>query len=284
MYQSLHCSKPNQLIDLLNSPFYLLDRSRKWDRPIIDGLEVPRRAGLSSFGAGGANAHLVLEEYRAPQNNYVGYSSNMNKPYIVPLSARTESALNKVVKNLQVHLTGFDEISDDQLADIAFTLQVGRDSMRYRLAFIVQDGFDLMSQLNAYLDGDTSQALEGVVNRKTSGIKEIAGTAREVASQWVLGEPIQWPSLSLLGERKRIWLPTYPFEGKRFWLEQEGQPDEVSQPLSHQGHAPWSDSDVVVVIFGQVRPNMMTIHDEGAARLRRQGEAGAMATLPVRAR
>lgn len=222
MYQSLHCSKPNQLIDLLNSPFYLLDKPRKWDRPIIDGLEVPRRAGLSSFGAGGANAHLVLEEYRAPQEDYVGHSSNMNKPYIVPLSARTESALNKIVKNLQVHLTGFDEISDDQLADIAFTLQVGRDSMRYRLAFIVQDGFDLISQLNAYLDGDSSQALEGVVNRKTSGIKEIAGTAQEVASQWVLGEPIQWPSLSLIGERKRIWLPTYPFEGKRFWLEQEG--------------------------------------------------------------
>ncbi len=65
-YRSLHCEEPNPLIDLAGSPFFLLNEARPWDRPVIDGIEAPRRAGLSSFGAGGTNVHVVIEEYRAP--------------------------------------------------------------------------------------------------------------------------------------------------------------------------------------------------------------------------
>lgn len=221
MYQSLYCLKPNKLVNLTNSPFYLLDRSQKWDRPIIDGMEFPRRAGLSSFGAGGANAHLVIEEYIAPKDKYLAYSSNIDRPYIVPISAKTESALKEKVKNLHTYLKDFDEITDDQLADIVFTLQVGRDSMRYRFALIVQDGFDLLNQLNEYLNGNGSHALEGVSNHKKTSIEVFTGTPRELAAQWVLGKSVNWPSFSLIGKRKRVWLPTYPFDRKRFWIEQE---------------------------------------------------------------
>ena len=67
LFRTLHCEEPNPLLELEGSPFYLLQAARHWDRPVVDGTEQPRRAGLSSFGAGGANVHMVIEEYRGPQ-------------------------------------------------------------------------------------------------------------------------------------------------------------------------------------------------------------------------
>jgi phthiocerol/phenolphthiocerol synthesis type-I polyketide synthase E len=57
---SLHFKEPNPLLDLKSSPFYVVDAARPW---LGDG-EQPLRAGVSAFGVGGANAHIIMEEYR----------------------------------------------------------------------------------------------------------------------------------------------------------------------------------------------------------------------------
>ena len=97
LFKSLHCDDPNPLLALDGTPFYLLSEPRPWDRPRIDGVEHPRRAGLSSFGAGGANVHVVLEEYRTPEGADHGAADLGRGPLVVPVSARDEDALRAAV-------------------------------------------------------------------------------------------------------------------------------------------------------------------------------------------
>ncbi|WP_039806741.1 polyketide synthase, partial [Pelosinus sp. HCF1] len=64
LVKSLHCDKVNPYIQLTDSPFYIVQEKREW-KSLQDetGKEIPRRGGVSSFGFGGVNAHVVIEEY-----------------------------------------------------------------------------------------------------------------------------------------------------------------------------------------------------------------------------
>ncbi len=122
---SLHLTEPNPQIDFTSSPFRVATRPLEW-RP--DG--VPRRAGLSSFGMGGTNAHVILEEAPA-------------RPAAVPrprqllvLSAMSAAALEAATDRLAAHLR---EHSDLPPQDVAWTLQTGRRQLPYR-RFAVVDG------------------------------------------------------------------------------------------------------------------------------------------------
>ncbi|BBC27207.1 type I polyketide synthase [Pseudanabaena sp. ABRG5-3] len=116
---TLHFEKPNPKIDFDNSPFYVNSQLSEWKS---DGL--PRRAGISSLGFGGTNAHVVLEE--APELE----ASSASRPYqLLLLSAKTDTALETATKNLATHLKEHPEIS---LADVAYTLQIGRQTFDHR--------------------------------------------------------------------------------------------------------------------------------------------------------
>ncbi|MBD0265580.1 MAG: acyltransferase domain-containing protein, partial [Tolypothrix sp. Co-bin9] len=125
---SLHFEEPNPEIDFANSPFYVNTQLRKWE---ING--TPRRAGVSSFGLGGTNAHVVLEE--APVQVKSQKSKGKSK-YLLCLSAKTESALETATANLVNHLQQHPELN---LADVAYTLQVGRHPFTHRRTVVCQD-------------------------------------------------------------------------------------------------------------------------------------------------
>src|SRR5437667_3667525 len=123
---SLHFQRPNPKIDFAGSPFYVNDKLRDWKtRP------TPRRAGVSSFGIGGTNAHVVLEEAPA-----VEPSSPSRRWQLLLLSAKTESALDAATANLAEHLKKNPE---NNLADVAFTLQVGRKPFGHRRMVVCQN-------------------------------------------------------------------------------------------------------------------------------------------------
>jgi len=125
---------PNPRIDFANSPFFVADRLLDWEP---DGL--PRRAGVSSFGIGGTNAHVVLEE--APQMEPPDPSRPLQ---LLLLSAKTQSALDQATWNLADHLL---QNPDANLADVAYTLQVGRRGFSYRRALVARDAQEAVTLL-----------------------------------------------------------------------------------------------------------------------------------------
>ncbi len=115
---SLHFRQPNPQIDFAATPFYVNAELRPW----VDG-DAPRRAGVSSFGIGGTNAHAILEEAPPPA------PPEPSRPWqLLLLSARTAPALEQAEGNLAAHLASGPGL----LADVAYTLQVGRRAFGHR--------------------------------------------------------------------------------------------------------------------------------------------------------
>lgn len=131
---SLHFSEPNPRIDFANSPFRVNEALSDWE---TDGR--PRMAGVSSFGIGGTNAHIIIEE--APQPAPRPLSPRLQ---LLTLSARSKSALNVMVANLADHLR---RNPHQDLGDVAYTLQVGRRALGQRCAFVCRDREDALSVL-----------------------------------------------------------------------------------------------------------------------------------------
>jgi acyl transferase domain-containing protein/acyl carrier protein len=153
---SLHFEKPNAKIDFASTPFRVNGELTEWKRD-----KTPLRAGVSSFGIGGTNAHVVLEEWTgAPAAKPITQSpgrtlpdiksqarGRISSPYksreyqLILLSARTETALDKMTQNLVEYFKKIllnhgnheNPVNPGQiLADAAYTLQLGRRAFQYR--------------------------------------------------------------------------------------------------------------------------------------------------------
>ncbi len=130
---SVHFEKPNPRLELENSPFFVNDKLRDWHCD-----EAPRRAAVSSFGIGGTNAHVILQE--APP---AGQKAKSSGPYLLALSAKTASALDTATKSLGQFLSQ----NDIDLADAAYTLSTGRRHFSQRRIAIVKDRDDAAAVL-----------------------------------------------------------------------------------------------------------------------------------------
>jgi acyl transferase domain-containing protein/acyl carrier protein len=127
---SLNFEKPSSNIDFANSPFYVNTTLSKWT---TDG--TPCRAGVSSFGIGGTNAHIVLEE--APVDQTQDIASRHSRPWqLLSLSAKTSSALDEMTANLAAYLKQHPDLD---LADVAYTLAVGRRDFDRRRILVCQE-------------------------------------------------------------------------------------------------------------------------------------------------
>ncbi|RKI00217.1 type I polyketide synthase [Corallococcus sp. AB038B] len=132
---SLNFKKPNPACDFPNSPFYVNTELRDFPRG-----ETPRRAGVTSLGMGGTNAHAILEE--APE---LPATDKARLPaQVVLLSARTENSLEVATDRLAAHLR---ENPNVDLADVAHTLQLGRKRFGKRRAVVARTTAELASAL-----------------------------------------------------------------------------------------------------------------------------------------
>jgi acyl transferase domain-containing protein len=134
---SLNFRAPNPKLDIENTPFFVNATLREWQAGA-----TPRRAGVSSFGVGGTNAHVVLEE--APPTQNVGPASRSEQ--LLLISARDESALDRAAGQLTAYL---ERDTTTDLADVAYTLQLGRRSFNHRRAIICRSREDAIAMLRA---------------------------------------------------------------------------------------------------------------------------------------
>ncbi|MGE5828014.1 MAG: SDR family NAD(P)-dependent oxidoreductase [Micromonosporaceae bacterium] len=131
---SLHFERPNPKLALETSPFYVNAALAKWQP-----AEGPRRAGVSSFGIGGTNAHAVLEQ--APERMPLAHEP---RTQLLQVSARTETALTALTERLAEHLAGNPQLD---LADVAYTLRVGRRELPHRAAVVATTTADAAAAL-----------------------------------------------------------------------------------------------------------------------------------------
>ncbi len=132
----LNFKSPNPRIDFAQSPFFPVRDVLEWKRK-----EIPRRAGVSAFGVGGTNAHVIVEE--APQSES---PSRSRTAQLLLLSAKTPNALEAMTRNLAEHLEQNPTVS---LADVAFTLQCGRRGFAHRRMVVASDVADAEVKLGA---------------------------------------------------------------------------------------------------------------------------------------
>ena len=271
---SIHIKKVNSFIRLENSPFYVVTENKPWERLQRENTVFPRRAGVSSFGLGGTLTHVVVEEYldeklearNTVRVNPVGPKEEGSKfekdsrleygeletansepgtangePVLIVLSAKKKGRLKQIVKNLHEFINHQiinhnSEIIN--LNDIAYTLQVGREAMRHRVAFLVVNLAQLRERLEELIVGKekTTNCFQGQINSKEKVAKLLTffesdeelnkalniwaekGKVSKLAEFWTLGVKVNWHLL--YGERKplRISLPTYPFAKERYWI------------------------------------------------------------------
>ena len=229
---SLHAESTNPEIDFADSPFVVQRELAPWVRPRVGDTEYPRRAGISSFGAGGANAHLVIEEYVAPPPPA---TTGAQPPVMIVLSAKDEQRLGARARQLleAIRMGGHD------LVDVAYTLQVGRVAMEERLAVVVSTLAELDAKLTSFLEGSdgVTGLYRGRMGRRDEALAAFAeneelreavekwmrhGKYDQLLGLWVKGLEVDWPRLyaepNPYGRAPgRVSLPTYPFARERYW-------------------------------------------------------------------
>jgi polyketide synthase PksN len=241
---SPHSESLNPKIDFNESPFFVQREVSEWRQPEIEGAKrVPRRAGISSFGAGGANAHVVLEEYQAPPR--AEPLEQEQGPFVLVLSAKSLERLQAQARRMAEFLARNEQArqrgaSSAALADIAYTSQIGRQAMEERLAVVASNAEEWIGALRAFASGQSPAGMlfQGRVRpgAEQPGLP-VEGSApppsaEALARAWVAGARVEWPSLHQGRWRQRVSIPTYPFARKRYWLGEHrarmGQREETA--------------------------------------------------------
>ncbi|WP_044283307.1 SDR family NAD(P)-dependent oxidoreductase [Candidatus Endolissoclinum faulkneri] len=188
----LNINQPNPLItSLVSGRFRAITKAEPW--LALNG--IPRRAGVSSFGFGGTNAHVVVEEWESTP-----VTSWQHGAVSVVLSAATQFSLQAYRLQLADWLEGTGYMVS--LGDLAVTLALGRKTMRYRAAFVVEKIVDLIRLLRDLSAGNT-------VSGSTSW--------HNCARGFLAGDRIDWNYAFAGTDARKVHLPTTRFDLRRCW-------------------------------------------------------------------
>ncbi len=154
----LHLEELNPYVSLEKTPFAIPTQLQKWCRG-----EKSRLAGVSAFGFGGTNAHIIIEE--APKSELPISDSVKDDLHCLVVSARSDSALREVAQRYQDYLVSHPEAS---LTDICFTANTTRTYFDCRLCIITESKEQLRQQLSSFI---AEKENSGVVKGKVKGRK-----------------------------------------------------------------------------------------------------------------
>lgn len=266
--KSLHSERLNPYLHLEESPFYVVRQTQDW-KVLRDGneQEQPRVAGISSFGFGGAYAHIVLEEYTRIDNGQFRVENGKKPYYLIGLSAKSEEALKRKVKELSEWFEDGEETQS--LEAISCTLNVGRADFNKRCCIVVGSVTELKQTLEQikqdqksdnYFYGDEDnleegdqaiyqQVLEGLMEefqaidytQETQYRKKLLA----LAGLYAKGYTVDLKLLHQGESHRRLFLPSYPFEKKRYWVKEKVSSEDKQKigiakylhPLAHENRS-----------------------------------------------
>ena len=193
----LHFQQANPRIKFEATPFFVNTQSQPWRQ------KAPRRAAVNSLGVGGTNAFVVLEQ--APARKPAARRRAGAPPALVPISARSEDSLREYAARLAEFIARAQaDKTPPDLAELACTLQTGRETLQQRAVFAVTSLAQLRERLEAFGAGGASDAIEALP---------------APAAQWLADGTADWDALYPQGRPRRIGLPTYVFARERHWID-----------------------------------------------------------------
>jgi acyl transferase domain-containing protein len=228
IYPLLHRDPLNPNIRIEESSFRFPVSIEKWQQPSFvlheKRFSVPRRATISSFGGGGNMGHLILEE--APP---VSIGSNSWDAYFIPISSGSAAQLLETVADYLSFFRRIERVDSNwretyQMLNVMRTLCQGRVMFSHRVVFIAPDLETLKRLFGCFLksepDGNIITKKEGVNPRQIPLLIQRKAW-HDIGQQWANGTEINWREFFQSAGGKRVPLPAYCFEKRRFEISKE---------------------------------------------------------------
>jgi len=212
---NLHFKYLNPDIDLTDSPFRILAETTPWRS------DAPLMAGISSFGFGGVNAHVVISAPPQERQQVIPLHYDW---YLILVSARTPAALQKNIEALLCFLERCYALwTWEDLLHLAYTLSCGREHFRYRQAWLVNGLDNFLAQLRVSLNDVHPLRAEpeeqSVEICPESGSLGEWKTLKRMQSLYLKGGNINWHGLYAGSGARKMHLPTYRFDEREYWFD-----------------------------------------------------------------
>lgn len=227
---SLGSKKLNPALDISDSRFYVPQSPTPWAPNPHSGV---RRAGISSFGAGGTNAHVIIEEAPVLGSYPEG---ELKKLLAFPISAKSSDQLGTLVSDL-LYFIGSDKYKNNKHSfySLAYVLQTGRQHFPFRYVVVARDNEELTERLKQYNKqlppSDSSPFPTSFISHirpdEESELDDVTDDALSLARLWSTGVKVNWQALWDF-KPDIIALPKYPFSMERHWISNEDE--KLSMP------------------------------------------------------
>lgn len=212
---SANCVKINPALGLDNSPFFINTEAKEWEEK-----SYPRRAGVSAFGFGGANCHILLEEFRrgqyVPELKHIqkNYESNF---YTLWCSGKDSNNLDTNLRNALSEIIQNDTVQTDALTEVNYRASIYD---RYRIGICFDSSGDLNRKIEFWSNNrENSAAL------KLKGIffKESVPVSPEKTAFLFPGQGSQYPDMLLNMQRAYPSTKLAAIPMDMFWKGQTGE-------------------------------------------------------------
>ncbi|HET8659844.1 MAG TPA: beta-ketoacyl synthase N-terminal-like domain-containing protein, partial [Micromonosporaceae bacterium] len=217
----LHLRTLNPQAGLDGAPFVLPPAPLAWRRG-----DRERVCGINSFGLGGVNVHMVVSEAPAGGVDEPGDPPPARTPtQMLPLSARSVAALRALAERYVALLRSPDA---PDLAAVCATASSGRTHFTQRLAVVAPDAATAADRLAAWLDGEAvPEVYQGTAGEPGDDQTRPEGAAVDGVARARLFVAGGDPQLPEDAPHRRVVLPTYPFQRRRYWVESAAAPQRA---------------------------------------------------------